>query len=217
MAKEDKGVHYLSFSRNFGKEAAIYAGLQKVKGEYIVMMDADMQDPPELLQQMYTYVAMQGYDSAATRCITRKGEPAIRSFFARRFYKIMQKISNTDMMDGARDFRMMNRKFVNALLDMKEYNRFTKGLFGWVGFQTKWIEYENVERIAGSTKWSFFSLLKYSIEGIAAFSTVPLVMSALLGIVMCIISIAAIMFVIVRKIIFDDPVSRWTLVQWIVW
>lgn len=209
MAAKDKRVYYLSFSRNFGKEAAIYAGLQKAEGDYVVIMDADMQDPPELLQEMYTYVAVQGYDSAATRRSTRKGEPIMRSFFARKFYKIMQKISNTDMMDGARDFRMMNRKFVNALLDVKEYHRFTKGLFGWVGFRTKWLEYTNVERIAGKSKWSFLSLLKYSIEGITAFSTVPLVISAFAGIFMCMISVFSVLFVIVRKLLFGDPVTGW--------
>lgn len=209
MAAADNRVHYISFSRNFGKEAAIYAGLSKAKGDYVVLMDADMQDPPELLKEMYLCLEKEGYDSVATRRVTRKGEPKIRSFFAKQFYKIMKKISNADMMDGARDFRMMNRKFVDSLLDLKEYNRFSKGLFGWVGFKTKWLEYENIERVAGKTKWSFFSLLKYSIEGITAFSTIPLVLSGLVGGMMCLISIMIIFLIIIRKIMFGDPVNGW--------
>ncbi len=209
LAKKDERVRYLSFSRNFGKEAAIYAGLEHAKGDYVVIMDADLQDPPALLPEMYHAVTEEGFDSVATRRVTRKGEPPIRSFFARLFYKLMHKISNADIVDGARDYRLMNRKFVNALLSMSEYNRFSKGLFGWVGFKTKWIEYENVERAAGETKWSFWKLFKYSIEGIVAFSTTPLVLSSLFGIISCAIALFFVVFIVARKIIFGDPVAGW--------
>ena len=209
LAQNDDRVKYISFSRNFGKEAAMYAGLENAKGDYVAFMDADMQDPPSLLPQMYKAVTEEGYDSAATRRITRKGEPPIRSFFARMFYKIMNKISDTDIVDGARDFRLMNRKFVDALLQMREYNRFSKGLFGWVGYKTKWIEFENVERIAGETKWSFWSLFKYSIEGILAFTTAPLVLASVIGIVLCLIAFVFIVFIVVRKICFNNSVDGW--------
>ena len=209
LAQNDDRVKYISFSRNFGKEAAMYAGLENAKGDYVAFMDADMQDPPSLLPQMYKAVTEEGYDSAATRRVTRKGEPPIRSFFAHMFYKIMNKISDTDIVDGARDFRLMNRKFVDALLQMKEYNRFSKGLFGWVGYKTKWIEFENVERIAGETKWSFWSLFKYSIEGILAFTTAPLVLASVIGIVLCLIAFVFIVFIIVRKICFNNSVDGW--------
>ena len=174
LAKQDEKVKYVSFSRNFGKEAAIYAGLQYSDGDLTAIMDADLQDPPSLLPQMYRAITEEGYDSVATRRVNRKGEPPIRSFFARNFYRLMNRISRTDIVDGARDYRLMNRAFVDALLEMGEYNRFSKGLFGWVGFETKWLEYENVERVAGETKWSFWKLFLYSIEGIVAFSTMPL-------------------------------------------
>ena len=209
LAQNDDRVKYISFSRNFGKEAAMYAGLENAKGDYVAFMDADMQDPPSLLPQMYKAVTEEGYDSAATRRITRKGEPPIRSFFARMFYKIMNKISDTDIVDGARDFRLMNRKFVDALLQMREYNRFSKGLFGWVGYKTKWIEFENVERIAGETKWSFWSLFKYSIDGILAFTTAPLVLASVIGIVLCLIAFVFIVFIVVRKICFNNSVDGW--------
>ena len=209
LAQNDDRVKYISFSRNFGKEAAMYAGLENAKGDYVAFMDADMQDPPSLLPQMYKAVTEEGYDSAATRRVTRKGEPPIRSFFARMFYKIMNKISDTDIVDGARDFRLMNRKFVDALLQMREYNRFSKGLFGWVGYKTKWIEFENVERIAGETKWSFWSLFKYSIEGILAFTTAPLVLASVIGIVLCLIAFVFIVFIVVRKICFNNSVDGW--------
>ncbi len=205
----DKRVRYLSFSRNFGKEAAIYAGLENAKGDYVAIMDADLQDPPSLLPEMYKAVTEEGYDSVATRRVTRKGEPPIRSFFARQFYKIMNKISNTDIVDGARDYRLMNRKFVEALLSMGEYNRFSKGLFGWVGFKTKWLEFENVERAAGETKWSFWKLFKYSIEGIVAFSTMPLVLSSLFGVIACILAFVFIIVIVVRKLLYGDPVAGW--------
>ena len=209
LSDKDCRVKYLSFSRNFGKESAIYAGLEHAHGDYVVLMDADLQDPPKLLPEMFRYVKEEGYDSVATRRVTRKGEPVIRSFFARQFYKIMNRISSTDIVDGARDYRLMNRKFVNALLELKEYNRFSKGLFGWVGFKTKWLEYENVNRVAGETKWSFWKLLLYSIEGIVAFSTMPLLMSAVTGMIFCILAMVFVVIIVARTIIFDDPVSGW--------
>lgn len=209
LAEKDARVRYISFSRNFGKEGAIYAGLKNSTGDYVVMMDADLQDPPSLLPEMYVVVKNQGYDSVATRRVTRKGEPPIRSFFARMFYKIMNHISQADMVDGARDYRLMSRKFVNALLDMSEYNRFSKGLFGWVGFKTKWLEYENVERVAGETKWSFWKLFKYSLEGIVAFSTFPLTLSSLIGCICFFVSIISMIFIIARRLYFGDPVAGW--------
>lgn len=209
LSKIDCLVHYISFSRNFGKEAAIFAGFKYASGDYICMMDADLQDPPSLLPELFHAVSKEGYDSAATRRVTRKGEPPIRSFFARQFYKIMNKISDTDFMDGARDYRLMSRKFVNALLQMNEYNRFSKGLFGWVGFKTKWIEFENIERVAGETKWSFWKLFLYSIEAIVAFSTVPLMISVFVGLIFCILALFFILVIIIRTLIFSDPVSGW--------
>ncbi len=209
LSKNDDIVHYISFSRNFGKEAAIYAGLKEACGDFVAIMDADLQDPPSLLPQMYEIILTEDYDSVATRRVSRKGEPPIRSFFARMFYKIINKISDADIVDGARDYRLMNRKFVNALLSMEEYNRFSKGLFGWVGFKTKWIEFENVERIAGETKWSFWKLFKYSIEGIVAFTTMPLVLSAIVGVLFCIIAFFFIVFIVIRKLCFGDPVDGW--------
>ena len=208
LSEKDARVKYVSFSRNFGKEAAIHAGFSKAEGDYIVMMDADLQDPPCLLPEMLTYME-EGYDSVATRRVTRKGEPPIRSFFARMFYKIINKISNVDIVDGARDYRLMTAQMKDAILAMPEYNRFSKGIFGWVGFQTKWIEYENVERVAGETKWNFWKLFLYSIEGIIAFSTAPLVLSSMFGMLFCILSFALIVFIIVRTILFGDPVAGW--------
>lgn len=209
LAKSDDRVKFISFSRNFGKEAAIYAGLQHAKGDYVVVMDADLQDPPSLLPEMYRAVTEEGYASVATRRVTRKGEPAIRSFFARMFYRLINKISKTELVDGARDYRLMNRKFVDALLSLEEYNRFSKGLFGWVGFKTKWLEYENIERIAGETKWSFWSLFVYAIEGIVAFSTVPLVISTIVGAVFCLLAFAGTGFIVVRKLLYGDPIQGW--------
>lgn len=208
LCAEDERVHLVSFSRNFGKEAAIYAGLQKSKGHLIVMMDADLQDPPSLLPEMYSYIE-QGYDSVATRRVTRKGEPVIRSFFARMFYKIMNKISKTEIVDGARDYRLMTRQVVDAILSMTEYNRFTKGIFGWVGYETKWIEFENVERKKGETKWSFWKLFLYSLEGITAFSTMPLAVASVMGVLFCFFAILLIIVTIARKLIFGDPTSGW--------
>lgn len=209
LADEDTRVKYLDFSRNFGKEAAIYAGLSHATGDYGVIMDADLQDPPELLPEMMNYIKNEGYDSVATRRVTRKGEPAVRSFFARRFYHLINRISKTEIVDGARDYRLMNRKFIDAILELSEYNRFSKGLFGWVGFKTKWIEFENVNRIAGETKWSFWKLFLYSIEGIIGFSTLPLAVSAFLGILFCIVAFIFIIVIIVRTLVFGDPTSGW--------
>ena len=205
----DPRVHMISFSRNFGKEAAMYAGLRAAAdSDYAVIMDADLQDPPSLLEEMFSYID-QGYDSVATRRVTRKGEPPIRSFFARRFYKVMKKLSDTEIMDGARDYRLMTNQFISAVLSMTEYNRFTKGIFGWVGYETKWIDFENVDRSAGKTKWNFWGLVLYSLEGITAFSTKPLVLSSLIGIILCFISFVMILFIIVRWLIFRDPVAGW--------
>ncbi len=208
LRKKDERVRLISFSRNFGKEAALYAGLEKSKGDYVVVMDADLQDPPSLLPEMFGYIK-DGYDSVATRRVNRKGEPVIRSMFARMFYRLMRKISKTDIVDGARDYRLMTRRMVDAVLSMSEYNRFTKGIFGWVGFETKWIEYENVERVKGETKWNFWGLLLYSFEGITAFSTVPLSIAAVVGVVFCIFAFLFLIFIFVRALIFGDPVSGW--------
>lgn len=208
LIETDKRVHLLSFSRNFGKEAALYAGLQKASGDYIACMDADLQDPPSLLPEMFEALH-HGYDMAATRRVTRKGEPFIRSFFARVFYKLMNRISETEIVDGARDFRLMTRQVVDAILAMPEYNRFTKGIFGWVGFKTKWLEFENVERKKGETKWSFWKLFIYSLEGITSFSTAPLAFAAFMGVFFCLFSFALIIFTVVRKALFGDPTSGW--------
>lgn len=208
LCASDKRVRLISFSRNFGKEAGMYAGLEKSRGDYVVLMDVDLQDPPSLLPEMFSYME-QGYDSVATRRVSRKGEPPIRSFFARVFYRLMKRISRTEIMDGARDYRLMTRQMVDAILQMPEYNRFTKGIYGWVGFQTKWIEYENVERAKGETKWNFWKLLLYSLEGITAFSTVPLSIASFMGVLFCLLAFILIIFIIVRTSIFGDPVSGW--------
>lgn len=209
LAKSDERIRYISFSRNFGKEAAMYAGLKNASGKYTAIMDADLQDPPEMLPQMYRVITEEGYDAVGTRRVTRKGEPPVRSFFARKFYKIMSRISKANMVDGARDYRLMNRKYVDALLSLGEYNRFSKGLFGWVGFKVKWLEFENVNRIAGETKWSFGQLFLYSLDGIVAFSNVPLYMASIAGIGSFIAAIAAMIFIIVRRLVFGDPVAGW--------
>lgn len=209
LAAKDSRVKYVSFSRNFGKEAAIYAGLKYADGDLTAIMDADLQDPPSLLPQMYAAIVEEGYDSVATRRVSRKGEPPIRSFFARCFYRLMNRISKADIVDGARDYRLMNRAFVDALLEMAEYNRFSKGLFGWVGFHTKWLEYENVERVAGETKWSFWKLFLYSIDGIVAFSTMPLSIAAFLGVTMCAVSAVSIVFIIVRQLLYGGSAFGW--------
>lgn len=209
LRQRDPRVHYISFSRNFGKEAAMFAGLEKSRGDYVVIMDVDLQDPPALLPDMLRALREESYDSVATRRVTRKGEPPIRSFFARAFYKLMKKISKTEMMDGARDYRLMTRQMVNSILELREYNRFTKGIFGWVGFKTKWLEYENIERAKGETKWNFWKLFIYSIDGITAFSTMPLMLSSLVGVLFCLFAFLLIIFIIIRKLIFGDPVSGW--------
>ena len=209
LASKDQRIKYISFSRNFGKEAAIYAGLKYATGDLVAIMDADLQDPPSLLPEMYNAIIEEGYDSVATRRVTRVGEPPIRSFFARRFYHLMNKISKVELVDGARDYRLMNRKFVNALLEMGEYNRFSKGLFGWVGFKTKWIEFENVERIAGETKWSFGKLLLYAVDGVVAFSTIPLMLSVVAGLLIGVIALIFLIFIVIRQMIFGDPVAGW--------
>ena len=209
LAEKDEEIRYISFSRNFGKEAAIYAGLKNAAGDYVVMMDVDLQDPPALLPEMVRCIKEEGYDSVATRRVDRKGEPPIRSFFARRFYQLMNCISKTELTDGARDYRLMNRKFVDSLLELSEYNRFSKGLFGWVGYKTKWLPYENTERVAGETKWSFWKLLKYSIDGIVAFSTAPLSIAMVMGILFAFLAFLMVIFIVVRTAMFGDPVSGW--------
>jgi len=209
LSNKDKEIHYVSFSRNFGKEAAMYAGLQKSTGDFVTVMDADLQDPPSLLPEMISGIVDEGYDCVGTRRVTRKGEPKIRSFFARMFYRIINRIADIEMVDGARDFRLMTRQMVNAILEMKEYNRYTKGLFGFVGFDTKWLEYENIERKAGKTKWSFFGLFRYALEGIIAFSTKPLMISAIIGFLFFIISFIMIFVIVIKTLIFGDPVSGW--------
>ena len=209
LAAEDERVHYLSFSRNFGKEAALLAGLSYAKGDYVTTMDADLQDPPSLLPQMAAMLEAGDCDNVATRRVNRQGEPKIRSFFARMFYKVMRKLSHIEIADGARDYRLMNRAMVDSILSVSEYNRFSKGIFAWVGYDTKWLEFENVKRSAGETKWNFWKLLVYSIDGITAFSTAPLLIASFVGILFCVIAFLMIVFIIVRKLIFGDPVSGW--------
>ena len=208
LIQKDSRVHLLSFSRNFGKEAAIYAGLQNADGDYVVFMDADLQDPPSLLPEMFRYIE-EGYDSVATRRVDRKGEPPIRSFFARRFYHMINRMSKTEIVDGARDYRLMTRQFVDAVLQMTEYNRFTKGIFGWVGYKTKWIEFENIERKKGETKWSFWKLFVYALDGIVAFTTEPLAYASIMGVVFCFLAFVLIIVTIIRKLVFGDPTSGW--------
>ena len=207
LADKDKRVRYISFSRNFGKESGMYAGLKNAKGDYIVVMDADLQHPPSFLPQMYSYVRNGEFDCATTRRVSRKGESKVRSWFARKFYKIMNKISQTEIVDGAQDFRFMSRQMVDAILDMSEYNRFSKGIFSWVGFKTRYIEYENVERPAGTSSWSFWGLFKYSLEGIMAFSTAPLAVSSLLGIISCIIAFILMIITVSKTIAFGEDVA----------
>ena len=208
-AKQYENVRYLSFSRNFGKEAAMYAGLEHARGDYVAIMDADLQDPPSLLPQMYDLLQTGEYDSVATRRVSRQGEPPIRSFFARMFYKLINRISDADIVDGARDYRLMRRPMVDAILSMKEVNRFSKGIFGWVGFRTYWLPYENVERVAGETKWSFWKLFRYSLEGIIAFSTAPLAIASVVGLLVCLAAVVALMVVLVKTLAFGDPVAGW--------
>lgn len=207
FAAEEKRARYLSFSRNFGKEATIYAGLRHAKGDYAVLMDADLQHPPAMLEEMYRAIKDEGYDIAAARRVSRKGEPPLRSFFARCFYRLINKISNAEFVDGASDFRMFSRRAVNAILELGEYNRFSKGIFGWVGFKTKWLEYENVERVAGETKWSFWKLFLYSLEGIVAFSTAPLAISSVFGLLFCLAALIWIAVIVVKTLVWGDPVA----------
>ena len=209
LAAADSRVRFVSFSRNFGKEAGMLAGLEAATGDFVALMDADLQDPPSLLPELYRAVTEEGYDCAATRRTTREGEPPIRSFFARMFYKIIKKISDADIVDGARDYRLMRRRVVDAILSMREYNRFSKGIFGWVGFKTKWVPFVNVERVAGETKWSFWKLFLYSLEGIVAFSTVPLALASVLGVLLCFAAFVFIVVVLVKTLAFGDPVGGW--------
>lgn len=209
LSEKDKGVHYVSFSRNFGKEAAMYAGLKKAAGDYVVIMDVDLQDPPSLIPEMLSAVRSGEFDSAATRRTNRKGEPPVRSMFARLFYKLMRYFSDIDIVDGARDFRMMSRTMVDAVLSVSERGRFSKGIFAWVGFRTKYFEYKNVERSAGKTKWNFRKLFLYSLDGIVAFSTKPLVLASITGILFLFLSFLFVIFIIVRKVLFGDPTAGW--------
>ena len=209
LAKQDIGVKYFSFSRNFGKEAAMYAGFCNAHGDYIAVMDADMQDPPSLLPEMYAILESGEYDSVAARRANRTGEPPVRSWFAKKFYNIINKISDADIVDGARDFRMMKREMAEAIVSMSEYNRFSKGIFGWVGFRTYWLPYENVERIAGETKWSFWKLFQYAIDGIINFSQAPLSIASLFGVCMTFCSFLMLFIIVVRRAVFGDPVDGW--------
>ncbi len=209
LRAKDKRVRYISFSRNFGKEAAMKAGLDYSTGDYVTLMDADLQDPPKMLPEMLNILEKEHYDCVGTRRVTRKGEPVIRSFFARKFYKIINKMSKVEMVDGARDYRLMTRQMVEAIKNCEEYNRYSKGLWSFVGFKTKWLEFENVQRVAGETKWSFWKLFKYAIEGIVAFTTAPLTMAAFLGILFCFIAFIMIVVIIFKTLVFGDPVSGW--------
>ena len=209
LSKKDKRVRYISFSRNFGKEAAILAGLEYSVGDYVAIMDADLQDPPSLLHEMYDGIKNEGYDCVATRRVSRKGEPPIRSFFAKCYYRLINKISKTEIVDGARDYRLMSRQMVNSILELKEYNRFSKGIFSWVGYETKWLEYKNVERVAGTTKWSFWKLFLYSLESIVAFSTVPLAIASIMWLLFFLVSVIMIIFIIVKTLTIGDPVAGW--------
>ncbi|MDO4621761.1 MAG: glycosyltransferase family 2 protein [Eubacteriales bacterium] len=209
LAASDEHVKYLSFSRNFGKESAMYAGFTNADGDYVAVMDVDLQDPPELLPEMFKILETEEYDSVATRRENRAGEPPIRSFFAHRFYHLINRISDADIMDGARDFRLMKRSMVDAIVAMSEYNRFSKGIFGWIGFKTKWLAYENVERAAGETKWSFWKLFKYALTGIMTFSQIPLNIASWAGIGLSGVSFLAIIFIIIRRLAWGDPVQGW--------
>jgi glycosyltransferase involved in cell wall biosynthesis len=209
ISSKDSRVHYISLSRNFGKEAAMLAGLQAAKGHYVTTIDVDLQDPPALIPQMFDAVSSGEYDCAGTRRVNRTGEPPIRSFFSRQFYFLMSKIADIKIVDGVRDFRLMNRKYVDAVLSLPERNRFSKGIFPWAGFRIKWFEYENNQRIGGSTKWPFGKLILYSLDGIIAFSTKPLAAASILGIVFFLAALILIIFIIVRKVIYGDPVNGW--------
>lgn len=209
LAGQDDKVIYLSFSRNFGKESAMYAGFCNASGDYVAVMDADMQDPPALLPDMLKKLEEEEYDSVATRRVTRMGEPRIRSWFARIFYRVINRVSDADIVDGARDFRLMKREMVEAIVEMGEYNRFSKGIFGWIGFRTYWMPYENVNRVAGETKWNFWKLFKYAVDGVINFSQAPLSMASWFGMFMTVLSFLAVVFIVVRKLLFGDPVDGW--------
>jgi glucosyltransferase len=209
LSKDDEKIKYISFSRNFGKEAAIFAGLENSCGDFIILMDCDLQDPPSLIPQMYSSIQSGDYDCVATRRISRKGEPAIRSLFTRMFYKLINLISETKIVDGARDYRLMTRQMVDSILRVTEYNRFSKGIFSWVGFETKWLEYENIERVQGESNWSFWKLLIYAIDGIMSFSTFPLYISTITGILFSILAVIFMIVIIIRTLLFGDPVVGW--------
>ena len=209
LAQKDMRCRYLSFSRNFGKEAAMYAGLQAAKGDYVTVMDVDLQDPPFLLPKMYAMLQSGTCDCVAARRSSREGEGKIKSFLSNAFYSVINRLSKTEIVSGARDYRLMSRKMTDAVLSMAEYNRFSKGIFSWVGFKTKWFDYENIERVAGTTKWNFWGLFKYSIEGIVGFSTTPLLMAAGLGLAFCVLAFVGIIIVVVRALMFGDPTSGW--------
>jgi glucosyltransferase len=206
LRQKDPRVHFISFSRNFGKESAMFAGLEAASGDCVAVMDADLQDPPSLFAPMLDGLT-EGYDCVATRRVTRKGEPKIRSFFARAFYRLINRISKTEVVDGARDFRLMSRRMVDAVLSVKEVSRFSKGIFSWVGFSTKWLEYENMQRVAGETKWSLWKLLVYSMDGIIGFSTAPLALASLLGMVCCLLAFVLILYFLIKTLIWGDPVA----------
>lgn len=205
-----QNLHYLSFSRNFGKEAGLYAGLEYANGDYVAVMDVDLQDPPEMLEEMYQLIKKRDYDCIGTRRVTRNGEPLIRTFFAKQFYKLINRISDTEIVDGARDYRLMSKQMVNAIVEMSEYNRFSKGLFSWIGFDTKYLEYENKERIAGTTSWSFIGLLKYSFDGIIAFSEAPLMIASVVGFITFAFALLMALFFSIRTLVFGNPTSGWT-------
>lgn len=209
LSLNDKKIKYISFTRNFGKEAAMYAGFVNSVGDYVVVMDADLQDPPSMLPEMFKIIKKENYSVVATRRVTREGEPPIRSFFARVFYKLINKVSRIEMVDGARDYRLMTRQVVNSIISLGEYNRYSKGLFSFVGYKTKWLEYKNSKRIVGETKWSFCGLVRYALEGIISFSTAPLSIAAILGVIICIISFIFILIIIFKTLYFGDPVSGW--------
>ncbi len=209
LSDKDKRVRYVSFSRNFGKEAGMLAGLEASRGDYVAIMDVDLQDPPALIEEMYDTLKEGVYDCVATRRVSRDGEPPVRSFFAELYYKLINKISKTEIVNGARDFRLMTRQMVDSILELKEYNRFSKGIFSWVGYNTKWLEYKNVERVAGTTKWNFWKLFLYSLESIVAFSTVPLAIASILGILFCLIAFIMIIVIIIKTLTVGDPVAGW--------
>ncbi len=207
LRQKDPRVHFISFSRNFGKEAAMYAGLEAATGDYVAIMDVDLQDPPALLPVMLERMEREGYDCVATRRVTRQGEPRLRSFFARSFYRLINRISKTEIVDGARDFRMMTRQMVDSILELKEVSRFSKGIFSWVGFRTLWLEYENIQRVAGETKWNFWKLLLYSIDGIIGFSTAPLAIASVMGLAFCVLAFLLILYFFIKTLLWGDPVA----------